>query len=156
MGDPTSSVDRLSARHPPKVLNSSEDAHLKSMSVFEIDEHLQVLTSRALTVPSAPPSCAMMTIEASSHRLNYFLFSRVAQPHPSRRRPACKTSISEKLSICRSTGGKWVPARLSTLVLSIYKPMIVRRGGADRITRPSARAFITPQTGREHGKGGTA
>jgi hypothetical protein len=29
----------------PKMLNPAEDAHLKSMSTLETDEHLQVLTS---------------------------------------------------------------------------------------------------------------
>ena len=33
-------------RRSAKLLNSSEDAHLKSMSTFEMDEHLRVLALR--------------------------------------------------------------------------------------------------------------
>jgi len=45
----------------PKVLNSPEDAHLKSMSAFEADEHLQGsdATHRAPSMEGSPATlCA--------------------------------------------------------------------------------------------------
>jgi hypothetical protein len=39
----TQSVWHFSAIEAAKVLNSPEDAHLKSMSTFEADEHLQAI-----------------------------------------------------------------------------------------------------------------
>ena len=42
-------------RRSAKVLNSTEDAHRKSMSMFETDEHLQVCRSAAPLACEPPP-----------------------------------------------------------------------------------------------------